>query len=250
MNNPTMIGQIYDDFTSGNVYSYGFNQPNNKDTLLSRDQSIQNYLKLNDFETSLQGYLFFSPSTINLDDDNYDYYMIMAVASGANNFLQSNGFPNIVSQDVLSTLQQAINSLPYPVNINFNSNFPSDPTVGPTVGPSPFPTGFMPKPSCPPCPPFNSYLSDPTPSCPAIPTMPSCPKKEKLSVGKQLYFSFLGALIFLLLSLPFIYNLTDSVFGELGLNTKTQYGCPTYTGIIIHFVFYFLLVFGLMKLFE
>lgn len=232
MDDQNMIGQIYDDFISGNVYSYGFNQPNKQDVLLSKGQSITNYLKLNYFETTLQGYFFFYPSTVNLDSDNYDYYMIMAVASGAANFLQANGFPNIVSQDVLYTLQNAINSLPYPVNINYK--FMSKSTVDlDTMGPSPLPTVFT-----------------PNPSMPSMPSMPSCPKKQKISLGKQLYFSFLGALIFLLISLPFVYNLTDSIFGNIGLNTQAQYGCPTYTGIIIHFVVYFLLVFGLMKLFE
>ena len=79
---------------------------------------------------------------------------------------------------------------------------------------------------------------------------PSCPEKEKLSIGKQLYFSLLGALIFMLISLPLVYNLTDSLFEKVGLNTQTQYGCPSYTGLFIHFIVYFLFVFGLMKLFE
>ncbi len=79
---------------------------------------------------------------------------------------------------------------------------------------------------------------------------PDCPKCEqkKISTEKEIYISLLGALIFLLLSLPLTYKLTDILFNIIGLNTQTQYGCPTYAGLLIHFVVYFLVVFAIMKL--
>ncbi len=82
-------------------------------------------------------------------------------------------------------------------------------------------------------------------------TNDSCPKceKEKISTEKQIYISLLGALIFLLLSLPIMYKITDILFNIIGLNTQTQYGCPTYAGLLIHFVVYFLVVFAIMKLY-
>lgn len=77
-----------------------------------------------------------------------------------------------------------------------------------------------------------------------------CQECEKITTAKQAYFSLLGALIFLLLSLPIVYRLTDVVFGSIGANTMSDNGAPTYFGLFLHFAVYFLITFGIMKLFE
>jgi hypothetical protein len=137
----------------------------------------------------------------------------------------------------MNDLKNLLNSFPNPVNINLQSSLSSNPTSspnpsqGPTKRPSPMPTR-----SCPSCPPF--------------PTCQECQKCEKITTAKQAYFSLLGALIFLLLSLPIVYRLTDVVFGSIGANTMAENGAPTYFGLFLHFVVHFLIIFGIMKLFE
>ena len=42
------------------------------------------------------------------------------------------------------------------------------------------------------------------------------------------------ALIFIIISAPFTYSVTNKVFGSLGLRTATVTGAPTKVGLILH----------------
>lgn len=56
------------------------------------------------------------------------------------------------------------------------------------------------------------------------------------TLNQKLMISIFSAVLFILVSLPQTYNLTNS----LGLNTYSM-GCPTYTGLLLHaFVFFVL----------
>jgi len=227
MNDKGEILKDYDQIVRG---GYVYNTPDILDQRASDDQVLSNYGKLDAAETSLQGYNFFE------GDQTFNDYMLLAIAGGATNFLKANGFPNNLVPDYIPLLQNTISSFDYPVNINFQQVTPTSPASYSTPMPP------MPTRSCPTC-----------PSCPPFPTCQQCQQCqecEKITTAKQAYFSLLGALIFLLLSLPIIYRLTDVVFGSIGANTMAENGAPTYFGLFFHFAVYFLITFGLMKLFE
>jgi hypothetical protein len=201
--------ELYNNLQSGKVYDI-FNRPEMLDNeLLPLNQSVSNYLILKESENNLKGELFFYNNGNN--DINYDNYMLMALSSGAKNFLQSNGFPNNINKNYIPMFQDAMRKIQN-----------NQPTMGPTMMPTMGPT-MMPNNSC---------------------------KNKENTTKKQVYFSLLGALIFFLLSLPFTYRFTNIIFGSIGLNTQSQFGCPTYIGLFLHFIVYFLIVFGIMKLLE
>ena len=245
MNDPGVIASAYNDFITGNVYNqYGFNRPSKVDTLLPLDKATQNTKDLASYEINFQGYLYFynQDRNINISENMYDDYMTLACASGAINFLLANGFPKNLDSDaldvnqfiqMLTTLKTSPTSIgvTYPLNINLFSNLyqlsnmrANTPTMGPTM-----------RPTCSPCVNDGNDGNE---------------DNEKLTTKKQAYFSLIGALVFFLLSLPIMYRLTDVVFGSIGLNTQSYNGSPTYAGIFIHFLVYFLIIFGIMKLFE
>lgn len=56
--------------------------------------------------------------------------------------------------------------------------------------------------------------------------------------NQKLMISVFSAVLFILVSLPATYNLTNS----LGLNTYSM-GCPTYNGLILHTFVFFLLTY-------
>jgi hypothetical protein len=247
MNDPGVIASAYNDFITGNVYKYGFNRPSKVDTLLPLDKATQNTKDLASYENNFQGYLYFynQDRNINISENMYDDYMTLACASGAINFLLANGFPKNLDSDaldvnqfiqMLTTLKTSPTSIgvTYPLNINLFSNLyqlsnmrANTPTMGPTM-----------RPTCSPCVNDGNDGND------------GNEDNEKLTTKKQAYFSLIGALVFFLLSLPIMYRLTDVVFGSIGLNTQSYNGSPTYAGIFIHFLVYFLIIFGIMKLFE
>ena len=60
-----------------------------------------------------------------------------------------------------------------------------------------------------------------------------------LSFIEKLIVSLIAAVIFLLISAPFTYELTD----KLGLKTEESKGCPSTQGLLIHTVIFFVVVF-------
>jgi hypothetical protein len=66
------------------------------------------------------------------------------------------------------------------------------------------------------------------------------------TIGDKLKISFRVALIFLLVSLPYVYSLTDK-FAPL---RTTQNGCPTIYGRLLHGLLFFLINLIMMKLYN
>jgi len=68
-------------------------------------------------------------------------------------------------------------------------------------------------------------------------------KQDKKSQWK---FSIISAIIFLIISSPFMYNITHSVFGELF--DVTSKGIPTGAGLLLHTIVFLLVSYGIMQL--
>jgi hypothetical protein len=138
-------------------------------------------------------------------------------------------------------------------NVNFSYNpYPSPPTPPPSP-PTPPPSPPTPPtcPSCPSCPSCqpekicNDYCTSVSNS-----TNTKKSSKDMSETKKQLLFSLIGALLFLFLSTRVMYSLTNLLFSKLSLPTLDQNGCPTTFGLILHFLVYFGIIFGIMKLSE
>lgn len=57
------------------------------------------------------------------------------------------------------------------------------------------------------------------------------------------------ALVFIIISAPFTYGVTNKVFGNLGLRTATMSGAPTKFGLVLHSAV-FVLVLSLVNRFR
>lgn len=68
------------------------------------------------------------------------------------------------------------------------------------------------------------------------------------SSSKKWQISIFSALIFLLVVSPYTYKLTDKLLGKLLGQIADANGCPTTTGLILHTIFYILLVRGSMDM--
>lgn len=66
---------------------------------------------------------------------------------------------------------------------------------------------------------------------------------------KKLISSLIGALLFILLSLPFVYDLTNVIGKAIKLPFKDASG-PTIAGIVVHGIVFFGLTVGIMYLAE
>jgi len=66
-------------------------------------------------------------------------------------------------------------------------------------------------------------------------------KKKAVTSNQKWTISLFSALIFILLSLPFVYQLTNQLLAPMGIPTIDINGTPTLTGIIIHGVVYLLI---------
>jgi hypothetical protein len=65
-------------------------------------------------------------------------------------------------------------------------------------------------------------------------------KQDKKSQWK---FSLISAIIFLIISSPFMYNITNSIIG-----ITLEKGSPSVTGLILHTVVFLLISYGVMQL--
>jgi hypothetical protein len=68
-------------------------------------------------------------------------------------------------------------------------------------------------------------------------------KQDKPSQWK---FSVYSAILFFVISSPFLYQLVQSIFG--GLFTVAVKGCPTFAGLLLHTIVFILASYGLMQL--
>ena len=74
----------------------------------------------------------------------------------------------------------------------------------------------------------------------------TCPDgcQPAVDTRKKVMISMFAALIFLIISSPYMYNLTNKIFlGKLAMN-----GCPTLLGLGVHTFVFFLIVLGSMYL--
>ena len=64
---------------------------------------------------------------------------------------------------------------------------------------------------------------------------------------KKWLISIFSGLIFLLLSSPMLYKLTDSVTECIGFSLASSKGCPSMIGLLVHTIVFVLIVRFLMK---
>ena len=62
------------------------------------------------------------------------------------------------------------------------------------------------------------------------------------TIDKKISATIQSMIIFIIISLPITYKLTNSILGKLA----DHYGCPTTLGLIVHAIVFGLIVFGLM----
>jgi len=64
---------------------------------------------------------------------------------------------------------------------------------------------------------------------------------SEITNERKWQISVLSGLIFLLISSPVLYSLTNSLFQVFGITLANENGCPTIAGLVIH-TFVFVLV--------
>lgn len=70
------------------------------------------------------------------------------------------------------------------------------------------------------------------------------PDKSELQKAK---YSFYSAIVFLIVSSPILYRTVHTVLGRL-VPIASMSGCPTTTGLVLHSIVFFFVVFGMMHL--
>ena len=68
---------------------------------------------------------------------------------------------------------------------------------------------------------------------------------DNLTEGQKWIICFMSGLLFLLISSPFMYRLTNQVTSMVGFETSVN-GCPNLYGLLLHGVVFLLLVRALM----
>ena len=64
-------------------------------------------------------------------------------------------------------------------------------------------------------------------------------------MAKELEYTVIAALVFAIISSPFMYSITNKVLGSIVV-TQDGNGVPTTAGLILHSIVFGLIVFGLM----
>ncbi len=63
----------------------------------------------------------------------------------------------------------------------------------------------------------------------------------------KIYATVQSVILFLIISLPFTYNLTNSLLGGILGKLATSTGCPTTLGLFIHAIVFGFIIYGLMS---
>ncbi len=66
------------------------------------------------------------------------------------------------------------------------------------------------------------------------------------SIDKKISATIQSIIIFLIVSLPFTYKITNSLLGNIIGKLADSSGCPTPLGLFIHAIVFGLIVYGLM----
>lgn len=80
-----------------------------------------------------------------------------------------------------------------------------------------------------------------------VPVIVPEPTKVEPSNKEKWAISVVSGLIFLLISSPMMYQLTDSVASCFGLNLATAKGCALPLGLLVHSVVFVLIVRAMMR---
>lgn len=67
------------------------------------------------------------------------------------------------------------------------------------------------------------------------------------SLAVQISATIQSVILFLVISAPFTYKLTDGLLGGLVGKLADGSGCPTTTGLVVHAIVFGLIVYGLMQ---
>lgn len=67
------------------------------------------------------------------------------------------------------------------------------------------------------------------------------------SLSVQISATVQSIVVFLIVSLPFTYKLTDSLLGGIIGRLANSSGCPTTLGLIVHSLVFGLIVYALME---
>ena len=68
------------------------------------------------------------------------------------------------------------------------------------------------------------------------------------TINRKIIATIQSMFIFIIISLPFTYKLTNSILGNIIGKLADPSGCPTNLGLIVHTIVFGLIVFGLMVL--
>ena len=68
------------------------------------------------------------------------------------------------------------------------------------------------------------------------------------SLSVQISATLQSIVVFLLVSAPFTYKITDGLLGGIVGRLANASGCPTTMGLIVHAAVFGLIVYGLMQL--
>lgn len=68
------------------------------------------------------------------------------------------------------------------------------------------------------------------------------------SIDKKISATIQSVIIFLIISAPFTYKITNSILGNIIGKLADSSGCPTTLGLIIHAIVFGLIVYSLMVL--
>jgi hypothetical protein len=66
------------------------------------------------------------------------------------------------------------------------------------------------------------------------------------TIDKKISATIQSMIIFIIISLPITYKLTNSILGNIIGKLADNYGCPTTLGLIVHAIVFGLIVFCLM----
>jgi hypothetical protein len=68
------------------------------------------------------------------------------------------------------------------------------------------------------------------------------------TIDKKISATIQSMIIFIIISLPFTYKLTNSILGNIIGKLADPSGCPTTLGLIVHAIVFGLIIFCLMLL--
>ena len=66
------------------------------------------------------------------------------------------------------------------------------------------------------------------------------------TTNQKLMATLLSVIVFIIVSMPFTYKLTNSILGGIGGPLADSSGCPTLCGLVVHSIVFGIIIFLLM----